>query len=138
MKKFRQKFFESFQSDRRKKNKSIAKYFLGRLQKNMFFSKNVSKSAFRFPEEYSNLFEPFFFAGKLMPKEWSKRFLYHDQKHFSFHQNSHCDTYPSDIHTSLILLGYCIKPTKVNLYLQRGFFVFMAPAKKHERLKLET
>ena len=69
MKKFRQKFFESFQSDRRKKNKSIAKYFLSILQKNMLFPKNVSKNAFRFPEEYSNLFEPFFFAGKPLPKE---------------------------------------------------------------------
>ena len=77
MKKFRQNSLKAFnQID--VKNKSIAKYFLGRLQKNMFFSKNVSKSAFRFPEEYSNLFESFFFAGKLMPKEWSKRFLYHD------------------------------------------------------------
>ena len=72
-----------------------------------------------------------------MPKEWSKSFFYHGKKHFSFHQNSLCDTYPSDNHTSLILLGYCIKPTKVNLYLQRGFFVFRAPAKKPEIFKRE-
>ena len=38
--------------------------------KRAWFVKNVRKSAFRFPEEYSTLFEPFFFAGKLMPKEW--------------------------------------------------------------------
>ena len=134
MKKFRQKFFESFQSNRRKKIKALRNTFWADFKRTCFFSKNVSRSAFRFPEEYSNLFEPFFFAGKLMPKEWSKRFLYHDQKHFSFHQNSLCDTYPSDIHTSLVLLGYCIKPTKVNLYLQRGFFVFMVPTKNQDML----
>ena len=47
----------------------------------------------------------------------------------------------SDIHTSLTLLGYYMKPTKVNLYLQSEFFVFMAPAKKQEilaREKVET
>ena len=49
MKKFRQIFFESFQSDWRKKNKSIAKYFLGRLQKNMFFfQKTQTKARFVF------------------------------------------------------------------------------------------
>ena len=48
MKKFRQKFFESFQSNRRKKNKSIAKYFLGRLQKNMFFSKKCKQKRVSF------------------------------------------------------------------------------------------
>ena len=56
---------------------------------------------------------------------------------FLFSPKVTCDTYPSDIHTSLILLGYCIKPTKVNLYLQRGCFVFIAPAKKQEILKRE-
>ena len=42
-----------------KKNESIVKYFLGRLQKNIF-CKHLNKSVSLFFEENSNLFKPFF------------------------------------------------------------------------------
>ena len=64
MKKFRQNFFESFQSDWRKKNKSIAKYFLGRLQKNMFFLKKCKQKRVSFSWGIFKFIWAFLFCGE--------------------------------------------------------------------------
>ena len=100
MKKFRQNFFEGIQPDWAKKNESIAKYFLETSEKNMF-CKLVNKSAFLFFWGNSNLFKTYFLLGSLFPQN--------DRKSF-FEGNLEYDTYESDIHTSLALLGYCMKP----------------------------
>ena len=57
----------------------------------------------------SNLFKTYFLLGSLFPQNDRKNFF--DTKlEAKFHQNLEHDTYQSDIHTSLALLGYCMKP----------------------------
>ena len=66
------------------------------------FAKNVNKSLFRFPKEYSNLFELFFVVKTLFQRivvkalDTSIRNL--------FEQNSRSETYSSGIYTNLALL----------------------------------
>ena len=50
-----------------KKNESIAKYSLGRLQEKNMFCKHVNKSAFLFFWGNSNLFKTYFLLGSLFP-----------------------------------------------------------------------
>ena len=69
MKKFRQNFFETFQTDWAKKNESIDKCFLGRLQ-NKDVLQTCKQKLFPFFWRNSNLFKTLFFAGILVFIEW--------------------------------------------------------------------
>ena len=102
MKKFRQNFFESIQSDWAKKNESIAKYSLGRLQKKTSFA---NKAVSFFSEEIQIYLRLIF--------SWEDphvKSFFDTKVEANFHQNLQYDTYQSDIHTSLALLGFCLKP----------------------------
>ena len=69
MQKFRKNAFEGIQSDWTKKNKSIAKYVLGKLQKNILFSP-IIQSHFAFNRFYGKikvLKDPSLFCKFLKP-----------------------------------------------------------------------
>ena len=111
MKKFRQNFFESIQSDWAKKMKALPNTLWGDFKKKNMFCKHVNKSAFLFFWGNSNLFKTYFFLGSLFPQNDPHVKSFFDTKvEANFHQNLQYDTYQSDIHTSLALLGFCLKP----------------------------
>ena len=94
-----------------KKMKALPNTLWGDFKKKNMFCKHVNKSAFLFSWGNSNLFKTYFFLGSLFPQNDPHVKSFFDTKvEANFHQNLQYDTYQSDIHTSLALLGFCLKP----------------------------
>ena len=94
-----------------KKMKALPNTLWGDFKKKNMFCKHVNKSAFLFSWGNSNLFKTCFFLGSLFPQNDPHVKSFFDTKvEANFHQNLQYDTYQSDIHTSLALLGFCLKP----------------------------
>ena len=76
-----------------------------------------------------------FLVGKLMRLErFAKPFWIRIGRFF--HQNLQSDTYQSDINISLVLLGHCVKPLKVNLCHKEVALSFWFQLKSKKRLNL--
>ena len=86
--------------------KALPNTLWGDFKKKNMFCKQVNKSAFLFGN--SNLFKTYFLLGSLFPQKDPKSFF--DTKvEVNFHQNLQTDICQRDIHTSLALLGFCLK-----------------------------
>ena len=93
------------------KMKALPNTLWGDFKKKNMFCKHSNKSAFLFSWGNPNLFKTCFCLGSLFPQNDPHVKSFFDTKvEANFHQNLQYDTYQSYIHTSLALLGFCLKP----------------------------